>query len=326
MIILDANESPFDLSENLKQEVLKELSLVQWNRYPDIYCDKLRIALGEYVQKDYEMIAVGNGSDEIISLALKALVRFGDSIMTVEPTFSMYSFYAKLNGIEVLNFNYEDNFELDIAKLKRALEIEKPKMLILCNPNNPTGSCIELEDIKEIISDYDGYLLLDEAYYEFNGVSGIGLLEKYKNVIILRTLSKAFGLAGLRVGYAVASKKIIESIFAVKSPYNVNSLTQTAALKVLENIKEVKERVEIIKSERERMYNQLNMVNDLMVYPSKANFLLMKSLDSDHISEKLKKKDIKIRYFENSSLKNFIRVTIGSREENDKFLEVLGGI
>ena len=326
MIIMDANEMPFDLSESLKQEVIKELSLVQWNRYPDIYCDKLRTALGEYVQKDYEMIAVGNGSDEIISLALRALLGTSDSIMTVEPTFSMYSFYAKLNGIEVLNFNLEDNFNLDITRLKKTLKAQKPKMLILCNPNNPTGNCIEIEDIKEIISDYDGYLMLDEAYYEFYGISGIGLLENNKNVIILRTPSKAFGLAGLRVGYAVASKKIIESIFAVKSPYNVNSLTQAAALKVLDHIEEVKEKVEFIKSERERMYSQLNRVKDLMVYPSYANFLLVKSSDSDLISEKLKKKKIKIRYFENSNLKNFIRVSIGSREENDRFLEVLGGI
>ena len=283
MIIMDANEMPFDLSESLKQEVIKELSLVQWNRYPDIYCDKLRTALGEYVQKDYEMIAVGNGSDEIISLALRALLGTSDSIMTVEPTFSMYSFYAKLNGIEVLNFDLEDNFNLDITRLKKTLKAQKPKMLILCNPNNPTGNCIEIEDIKEIISDYDGYLMLDEAYYEFYGISGIRLLENYKNVIILRTLSKAFGLAGLRVGYAVASKNIIESIFAVKSPYNVNSLTQAAALKVLDHIEEVKEKVEFIKSERERMYSQLNRVKDLMVYPSYANFLLVKSSDSDLI-------------------------------------------
>lgn len=326
MIILDANEMPFDLSESLKQEVLKELGLVQWNRYPDIYCDKLRTALGNYVQKDYEMIAVGNGSDELISLILRALIGYGDRIMTVEPTFSMYTFYAKINGIKVLNFNLEDNFELDIVRLKKTLKTEKPKMLILCNPNNPTGSCIDIEDIKELASDYDGYLMLDEAYYEFYGVSGIGLLENYKNVIVLRTLSKAFGLAGIRVGYVVASKKIIESIFAVKSPYNVNSLTQTAALKILEHIEEVKERVELIKNERERMYNQLNLVKNIMVYPSKANFLLMKSSDSGQISEKLKKKNIKIRYFENHGLKNFIRVSIGSREENDKFLEVLGGI
>lgn len=326
MIILDANEMPFDLSESLKQEVLKELGLVRWNRYPDIYCDKLRTALGDYVQKDYEMIAVGNGSDELISLILRALIGYGDRIMTVEPTFSMYTFYAKINGIKVLNFNLEDNFELDIVRLKKTLKTEKPKMLILCNPNNPTGSCIDIEDIKEIASDYDGYLMLDEAYYEFYGVSGIGLLENYKNVIVLRTLSKAFGLAGIRVGYVVAAKKIIESIFAVKSPYNVNSLTQTVALKVLEHIEEVKERVELIKNERERMYNQLNLVKNIMVYPSKANFLLMKSSDSGQISEKLKKKKIKIRYFENHGLKNFIRVSIGSREENDKFLEVLGGI
>lgn len=326
MIILDANEMPFDLSKSLKQEVLKELSFVQWNRYPDIYCDRLRIALGEYVQADYEMIAVGNGSDEIISLALRALVEAGESVMTVEPTFSMYSFYAKLSGIKVLNFNLEDNFELDIVRLKKAMKTEKPKMLILCNPNNPTGSCIDIEDIKEIISDYDGYLMLDEAYYEFYGESGIGLLENYKNIIILRTLSKAFGLAGLRVGYAVASKKIIKSIFAVKSPYNVNSLTQTAALKVLESIEEVKKRIEFIKTERERMYNQLNNVIGLRVYPSKANFLLMKSTDSDQILEKLKNKNIRIRYFENSNLKNFIRVSIGSRDENDRFLEALGGI
>lgn len=326
MIILDANEMPFDLSESLKKEILKELGIVQWNRYPDIYCDKLRTALGKYVQKDYEMIAVGNGSDELISLILRALIGYGDRIMTVEPTFSMYTFYAKINGIKVLNFNLEDNFELDIVRLKKTLKTEKPKMLILCNPNNPTGSCIDIEDIKEIASDYDGYLMLDEAYYEFYGVSGIGLLENYKNVIVLRTLSKAFGLAGIRVGYVVAAKKIIESIFAVKSPYNVNSLTQTVALKVLEHIEEVKERVELIKNERERMYNQLNLVKSIMVYPSKANFLLMKSSDSGQISEKLKKKKIKIRYFENHGLKNFIRVSIGSREENDKFLEVLGGI
>lgn len=326
MIILNANEMPFDLPESLKEEILNELSLVNWNRYPDIYCDKLRTALGDYVQKEYEMIAVGNGSDELISLVMRALMGYGDRVMIVEPTFSMYSFYAKLNGIEAINFNTEDDFELNIELLKKTLNIKKPKMLILCNPNNPTGNCIEIEAIKDIASDYDGYLVLDEAYYEFHGASGIGLLENYKNVIILRTLSKAFGLAGLRVGYAIATKNIIESIFSVKSPYNVNSLTQTAAIKVLEHIEVIKGRIEIIKSERERMYNQLNKMKNLKVYPSKANFLLIKSLNSYQISEKLNLEKVKIRYFENQSLKDFIRVSIGSREENDRFIEVLGGI
>lgn len=325
MILLDANELPFDLPAGLKEEIINELRSISWNRYPDIYSDKLRMALGRYVNMGYGRIVAGNGSDELISLILKALLEYGDKAMTIEPTFSMYSFYAMQCGVEVVAFPLEEDFKLDIYRLKKAIRKERPKLLILCNPNNPTGQGIGLEELKELASDFEGYLLLDEAYYEFYGVTGLELLRDYDNVIILRTLSKAFGLAGLRIGYMVASKEIVDRILAVKSPYNVNSLTQEVAVKVLEHMEAVQDRIGLIKSERERLYMRLCEIAGLKVYPSCANFLLVKALQIDGIKEELAKQAIKTRYFDHPTLKDCIRISIGSKEENDRVIGVLGG-
>jgi histidinol-phosphate aminotransferase len=291
-----------------------------WNRYPDPLCEKLRQELGNYVKMDPEMIAVGNGSDELISIIMKSLIKNGDRVVVLEPSFSMYSFYGEQIGLEMIGFNLDEDFKFNLKELKKTLIKYKPRMLILCNPNNPNGGVIELSEIKDILEDYKGYLLLDEAYYEFYGVSGIELLSEFNNLIILRTLSKALGIAALRVGYVVASKEIIKKIFEIKSPYNVNSLTQAAAIKVLKYSKELLERVEVIKTERERVYEELTKLKNINIAKSYGNFLLIKASNSLELSKVLKGERIEVRAFDTTRLKDYIRVTIGIADQNDRVI------
>lgn len=320
MLRLNANEIPFDVMDIVKGEILTEFKEVMWNRYPDPLCEDLRRELGNYVKMDPEMIAVGNGSDELISIIMKGLLEKGDRVAVLEPSFSMYSFYGEQIGLEILSINLDDHFQINIQELKNSLIKYKPSMLILCNPNNPNGGVIELNEIRDILVNYNGYLLLDEAYYEFYGVSGIELLSEFNNLIILRTLSKAMGIAALRVGYTVASKEIIQKLLEIKSPYNVNSLTQAAAIKVLKYSKELLERVEVIKAERERVYTELSKIKDIEIAKSYTNFLLLKTLNTLKISKVLRREGIEVRYFDTLRLKDYIRVTIGTAEQNDSVI------
>lgn len=323
---LNKNEIPWSLSDKVEKALIKRIKTMNFNRYPDSDCADLKTAISRYTGIDAESISAGNGSDELIHMVLQVFIDPGDTVAVHNPTFSMYKIYGTICGARIWEYNLDSNFEIKLDEYLDCLQKEKPKVVILCNPNNPTGRRLELSEIEQVLRMVDGIVLVDEAYFEFSGLTAAGLLSEYDNLIILRTFSKALGLAGLRVGYMLACPAIISYIDRVRSPFNVNTFAQAAAVEVLENFDTVKERIEAIKSERERLAALLTSFENLQCFESWSNFILVRSPYASEIYKRLQTAGIYIRGFTSSVLKDCLRITIGSRLENDKFYEIVKGV
>lgn len=310
MILMNANESnrviPFDL---------KELPL---NRYPDNLSVQLKEKIALYNQLNQEEVIVGNGSSEIIELILKTYLNPKEKVMSFEPTFVMYKQYAEMyNGIYI--GVPTQNFLLDVDFFIEEIQREQPKVVFVCNPNNPTGQLIKKYDLERIIKNTNGIVVIDEAYMEFSEGSMVNRLNQYDNLIILKTFSKAWGIAGARVGYGLSNFVRINEMHKAKSPYNLNSMSQRIALEVLNQRDKVMDTVKKTIEEREKMEMILNRM-PIKVYKSYGNFLFITSeLPLDTL---LQKRNILIRGFNNQSY----RVTVSSEEENKIFLDALNEI
>jgi histidinol-phosphate aminotransferase len=322
-IALDKNEIPWSLDDKVLKALIKRIKAMEFNRYPDSGCVALKKAISKYTGIDTSSIGVGNGSDELINVVLQTFIEPGDTIAVQNPTFSMYKIYGSICGARILEYNPDSNFEIKLEEYIACLQKENPKMAFLCNPNNPTGKRLELAEIEQILESFSGMVVVDEAYYEFSGMTAAGLLPKYENLVILRTFSKAFGLAGLRVGYMLADPSVISCIDRVRSPFNVNAFAQVAAEEVLRNMDTVAERIEIIKAERERLRALLGRLEGLQCFESWSNFILLRSAFAGEIYKKLKDAGIYIKGFSAPILKDCLRVTIGSPEENERFYGIV---
>ncbi len=256
-------------------------------------------------------------------MALQAFTDPGDIMVIRKPTFSMYKVYGTMCGVKVLEYGPESDFELNIGGFVSLLRRERPKIVFLCNPNNPTGTIMELQDIEEVLKIVNGIVVVDEAYFEFSGTTAAGLLQNHENLIILRTFSKAMGLAALRVGYMLASPSLISCVERVRPPFNVNAFAQAAAAEVLANMNGVAERVEIIKSERRRLTKLLRELRGIQCFESRGNFILFRAEDAGEINKGLREAGIYVKSFSDPVLKDCLRVTIGSPTENNIFYEAL---
>lgn len=309
-VLLDANESPFG-----------ELS-----RYPDSTQKKLKQKLSEIKNVSVNQIAVGNGSDELIDLIIKVFCEpKKDSILMMDPSFAMYGFYASINENKVIKLDLNTNFEIvkdDFLKISKDF---KSKVFFLCSPNNPTGNSVK--DIEFYIKNFNGIVVVDEAYIEFSGkASCIELLEKYPNLIVLQTFSKAWGMAGARVGIAYSSKEIIKLINTVKAPYNVNSLSSNKVIELIDKQENVKQNIESILNEISWLEKEFQLVNCIKkVYPTDANFFLIEFEDIEKVYEKLLEKEI-LTSKRSPQIPNCIRINAGTREENIQLIEVLKSI
>lgn len=306
-IHLDKNESPYDLPKGIKEEIFEEIKDVELNRYPPLQPESLEKKIADHVGFSADNISVGNGSDALLPLLFELFE--AEQVVIGTPTFSMYSFYAKRKGLEINEVPLDEDFV--IPPIWDALE--KPSIVCICSPNSPTGNLQPLDRILEALESGD-VVILDEAYAEFSGESSIDLIKEYDNLIVLRTLSKAFGLAGLRIGYAVGPARIIDYLNKIRSPFNQDILSIKIAEKILDHSEMVEENVEKIVGERERLLNRF----EEYVYPSKSNFILM-DLDAH---EYLRNKGIHVRKMD-GRLEGMIRVTVGTKEENDEFIEGL---
>lgn len=324
-IKLDANESPYDLPDAIRQQLAKELvEGYQFNRYPDSDATALRQAISRYCGVSPDEIMVGVGSDELIRVIISAFVGKGDVVLYPSPSFPMYGIFTRIAGGIPLEVLLDGNFNYDMSAFYRAIEQYKPKLVFICSPNNPTGNVIDKDELMKLIMAFNGVIVVDEAYGEFCGESIVSQSVNYPNVLVLKTFSKAFGLAGLRVGYMIGNRKLVEEVYAVKPPYNLNSFSQRVAQLVLENIDAFRDRIATIVAERERLYHRLSAVKGIEVYPSKANFLLIKVDDGEMVYKKLMEQGILVRNFPNDSrLKNHLRITVGTRQDNDAFVETL---
>ena len=311
MVFLDANENPFNQP---------------YNRYPDPLQRNLKAKIAKIKMVNPENIFLGNGSDEPIDLLVRAFCEpKTDNIVSINPTYGMYQVAADTNNVEVIKISLTENFEIVADNLLNAVN-ENTKLIFLCSPNNPTGNCLNTEEIRKILENFGGIVVIDEAYIDFApGKSFLPQLENYPNLVILQTFSKAWGMAGIRLGMAFASVEIISILNKIKYPYNLNILTQNKAFELIEKIHDVNEWVNLLIAEREKMAKLLNGFPFVVkIFPSDANFLLVKMHDSSGIYDYLVEKGIIVRNRSKVHLCNdSLRITIGSPEENEILLQAL---
>ncbi|MBI3988791.1 MAG: histidinol-phosphate transaminase [candidate division NC10 bacterium] len=268
-----------------------------------------------------ECLILGNGSDECIQVLLLAL---GGPVLSPIPTFVMYELTSKALGLRFLGIPLGPRFELPLDLVLETIRRERPRLIFLASPNNPTGNTFSEEEILKVVEASEGLVVVDEAYYPYAGRTVLPHASRYENLAILRTLSK-IGLAGIRVGYLVAHEALIEELNKVRLPYNVNALSQAAARFALEHEEAIHAQVEVIIEERERLFRALSELSELEVFPSEANFLLFRTrIPVDPIYRGLIVEGVLVRNLSNGpGLANCLRVTVGTPEENDLFLEML---
>lgn len=322
-INLSGNESPFDLPEAKKNKFKAKFDQYDINRYPEIYSERLHQTLAAYLSRELgdnisqESVIVGNGSDQILDILIRTFVEPGDVVLSQAPTFSMYKYFTDLGGgrYEEIPLNEDFNFK----NLKTKIDLLNPKLIFLCSPNNPTGEIIERELILKLADYFAGPVIVDEAYADFSEVNLMPDVSDYPNLAVTRTFSKAFGLAGIRFGYLYGNEVLVEELKKVLQPYNLNSLTDILACLILENDDIIKERIEFIKKERQKLYQNLNQYQKWTLYPSMANFLYIEGEETIKFKKILNEHGIKIRSYEKK--KPAIRITVGSKEENQSVLK-----
>jgi histidinol-phosphate aminotransferase len=311
---LDANESPYGFKDALK--VVKSINT---NRYPDPAAKELKKLVSMELRLRTENIMHGNGSDELIYYLITT---FGGPVLYPIPTFSMYGIISQALGEKRIAIPLDKEFDLELEKILKAIKKEKPKLIFLSSPNNPTGNCFSSDRILKIIEVSNGIVVVDEAYQPFASDKGfMPMLKDYKNLVIMRTLSK-IGLAGLRVGFLIADGEIINEVNKVRLPFNLNSLSQAVAVKVLKNKKALKSYTKSIISERGRLFSEIAKIKGIKPYPSEANFILFRVKEPDKIYKRLLKRGILVRNM-NGVVNNCLRVTVGTPEENRIFLNAI---
>ncbi|BCB95796.1 histidinol-phosphate aminotransferase [Dissulfurispira thermophila] len=311
---LDANESPYCIDITPDKKILQRI-----NRYPDPEAVKLKKAISMALKVNSANILLGNGSDELIYYLITA---FGGPVLYPIPTFSMYGIISQALGEKNIEIPLNEDFDLDIDNMLAAIKKYNPKLIFLSSPNNPTGNCFSAERILKIIETSKGIVIADEAYQPFSSDKGfLPLLKDYRNLAILRTLSK-IGFAGLRVGFLLADKDLINEVNKVRLPFNLNALSQAVALEAFKNKRLIESQIKNITSERERLFEELSRINNVSPYPSEANFILFKTKNADIVFKKLIKNGVLVRNL-SSVVKDSLRVTIGTHGENNFFIKAL---
>ena len=310
-VFLDANENPYPSS---------------YNRYPDPLQWKVKEKLGAIKNVSPKNIFLGNGSDEAIDLLIRAFCEPGkDSILITEPTYGMYSVCADVNAVNVQKVNLTPDFDLDLDALKNSFDATT-KILFLCSPNNPSGNLISRDKIQQVLKKFYGIVVIDEAYIDFaNSKSFVDELEQYPHLVVLQTFSKAWGLAGLRLGMAFASEEIISILNKIKYPYNVNSQTQALALDALDNAYKKDIWVDEILRQRDLLVKELKTLRQVdKVFSTDSNFILVRIREASAVYQYLMDKKIIVRDRSKVALCfNCLRITVGTPEENERLITAL---
>lgn len=310
-VYLDANENPFENG---------------YNRYPDPYQVAVKSRLSEIKNVSTENILLGNGSDEVLDLIYRAFCEPGvDNVISHNPSYGMYPVLSEVNNVPLRKVNLEEGFQLNAQAMIEASDANT-KLFFICSPNNPSGNLLIKQEIKKLLDLQKGLVVIDEAYIDFAAAdSWLAELSNYPNLIVCQTLSKAWGLAGLRVGMCFASKEIIQVLNAIKPPYNVNELSQQAALKALNEEEKFKANLKIILDEKTKMEQALDELPCVLQrFPSDANFVLVRVPDAKGLYNYLMEKQIIVRNRSKEYLcDNCLRLTVGTPEENGRLLDGL---
>lgn len=319
---LNQNESPFDVPAFLKGKILYDMKKLNWNRYPEYTPEKLRERLAQWFGIEPQQILLGNGSNSLIYAAFSAIIEPRDTIVLSPPSFSLYELIGTISEANIIYVNQKPDLTYDEDGLTAA--ISKSKLSVFSSPGNPTGRMLPLKTLEAMLKATKGLILWDEAYAEFCGQTALPLLTDHPNLVILRTFSKAFSMAGLRLGCLLAHPQIIAQIQKVKVPYNVNLFSMTAALHVLNNTEWLKSNIQNILNERKCVFNSLKELDGIKPFPTDTNFITFRTSNGKSIFQKLMDKGILVRDMGGyAELKNCLRVTIGTPEENQIFLTAL---
>jgi histidinol-phosphate aminotransferase len=324
---LDGNESPFALPEEVLSEVRSSLKDIPFNRYPDPEARALKSKIAKaFKVPDTGKILLGNGSDELISIIMTTFSGGSGKVLYPVPTFSMFGIMARVLGLEVIEVPLDSKFDIDLDETLGCIEREDPDLIFLASPNNPTGNCFSTSKIAQVIESSKGIVVVDEAYSDFSGTTLLDRIDDYPNLLILKTLSKV-GYAALRLGILFGCKELVGEMNKVRLPYNINSFTQRFAEIILERPYLIAEAAEKIAMERQRVYDALSSTRGIKVFPSDANFHLIRVGDADKVFSGLAQRGILIRNLSSQGvLDGCLRVTVGTPEENDKFLAALSEI
>lgn len=334
MIKLDAMENPYHMPEALMDEWLGLVKKAEINRYPDPSAQKLTAMLRSYmgVPQNKSMnnsIILGNGSDELIQMLAMAVSQPGRKILAPAPGFVMYSMIATFVSMDYIGVPLQEDFSLDMPAMLEAIKIHQPALIFLAYPNNPTGNLFAEEEIVEILNAAEGLVIVDEAYHPFACTSFMSRLGEFDNLLVMRTVSK-MGLAGLRLGLLAGPDKWLSEIDKVRLPYNINILTQVTAEFALKHADVFEQQAATIREQREWLFNELSSYKQFEVFPSRANFILLrvKEGDASAIFEGLKQQGVLIKNMHpaGGALSQCLRVTVGAPEENQALMGALGKV
>jgi len=322
MVKLDAMENPYPLPPGLRQELAAVLARVDLNRYPEPSGRELRALIARKMSVPPGMeLLLGNGSDDLIQIVTLALARPGAAMMYPAPTFVMYAMNALFSGMKAVAVPLREDFSFDVGAFLARMRAERPALVYIAYPNNPTGVLYPEQDVIEVIQACEGLVVLDEAYHVFAGKTFMARLREFPNLVVLRTVSK-LGLAGIRLGYLAGRPEWIGEFNKVRQAYNVNVLTQAAALFVLERLEVLEGQASLIRSERQSLEKALSGLNGVTVFPSEANFFLMRVPDADRTYEGLRRQGVLVRNL-HPGLQGCLRVTVGTPDENRILLTAL---
>ena len=324
---INQNENPWDLPEAVKRRVLEKALVRPWARYPDFDPRELTEALAGFSGWRADGILAGNGSNELIEALLLVTVGPGARVVIPEPTFTLYALLTGILGGKAARVPLTAELRYDTGALIDARRQSEAAVTIVCSPNNPTGTSLSRQELERLCRAGDGLVVVDEAYHEFAGETAVPLLEKHPNLVVLRTFSKAMALAGLRVGYLLSSPELVREVNKARLPYNLNFLTQTAAIAALEEHALLEETVRRLVEERERLLELLEDVPGVRAWPSKANFFLLELLtvSPKAVFESLYRRGVLVRDVSSyPMLSRCLRISVGTPEENETFLHALG--
>ena len=321
---LSANENPQDVPEEVRREINRRLKAMSFNRYPDPLANGLRDRIAEANGLERECVLLGNGGDELLFNIALAWGGPGRTFLNLPPTFSVYEQNARLTGTEIVNIPRRDDYSIDEEAVLARVAEGGIDYLIVASPNNPTGKLASEEFLLALLDATDALVMVDEAYFEFSRMTMRPYLARHKNLVILRTFSKAFSLAGVRLGYILGDPAIVTEFIKVRQPYSVDAVSQTIAETVYENRASFERGIVSIIEERARLIEELRKLPEVKAYPSDANYILFRAEGAGEVWRALYDRGILVRDFSAAEhLTDCLRVTVGSPEENERFLTAL---
>lgn len=326
LIKLNQNENPFDVPETLKREAVEALMNSSWNRYPEVFPVHLHDALATYTGHGADGILAGNGSNELMYTIALAVVSRGTKVLVTEPAFFLYEKIIHVCEGEIVPVPVHGDLSYAPDRIIAAAKREHPSLIVLVSPNSPTARSVSYDDVEAIVRDTDALVLVDEAYIEFSDRPSVQpLIERYDNLIVLRTFSKAFSLAGLRIGYLLTNPALCAELMKVKVPFAVNAFSASVAIALLNNTDVLKERIAYIRDEKQRVEGALAALPGVTLFPSDTNFLIFRTGErADALFGKLLNDNVLVRDVSSyPMLENVLRVNIGTHEENNAFLASL---